>query len=275
MNALLLIAGLGTRLKPYTEHLPKCLMPIDGIPLLSIWLSKLDRLGFDNIYLNLHYKAPLVESFLVGISPNTPVKTLYEPQLLGTAGTLKALLPELLDQELFFAHGDNHTDCDLEAFIQAHKRRPTQAQISLLSFNTDHPMQCGIVEKDPEGLLRGFHEKVANPPGNEASAATYCLSSQWLNDFRQRVKHEPSITDFSCQIMPTLIGKALVHPCNGSLIDIGTPQALLSLQNPTQHLPPPPQYIPKVLRAPHTPITSKQQLLARCQQWAQLLTPSR
>ena len=275
MNALLLIAGLGTRLAPYSAHLPKCLMPINGIPLLSYWLAKLDKQGFERLYLNVHYHAPMVDAFLAGVRTQTPIETLCEPQLLGTAGTLKALLNELHGDDLFFAHGDNYTSCDLEAFIVAHRQRPKLAEISLLSFQTDQPQQCGIIEKTADGLLSGFHEKVARPPGNEASAATYCLSAEALSRIAELCRQQPDISDFSNQVLPSFIGQALVHFCARTLVDIGTPQNLWSLQARQQREQPAARYIPDSLRAlGKRPCDTPSQLLEQCQQWARALTAS-
>ncbi|NQY17921.1 sugar phosphate nucleotidyltransferase, partial [Alteromonas sp.] len=61
MKAILLAAGMGSRLKPITEHVPKCLVPICGIPLLELWLEKLVKLGVEEILINTHYLAEQVE----------------------------------------------------------------------------------------------------------------------------------------------------------------------------------------------------------------------
>ena len=90
-RALLLAAGLGTRLRPITLHTPKCLVPIKGEPLLGHWLRKLEIAGCDSVLINTHYLADQVEAFLKGWQSSTMVvQTVHEPQLLGTAGTLLA-----------------------------------------------------------------------------------------------------------------------------------------------------------------------------------------
>ena len=88
MKALLLAAGEGTRLRPLTEQLPKCLVPIAGKPLLRFWLDILGKSQIP-ILVNLHYKAQQVSKYLKTVAAEFPqVKTVYESQLLGTAGTL-------------------------------------------------------------------------------------------------------------------------------------------------------------------------------------------
>ena len=90
-RALLLAAGLGTRLRPITLHTPKCLVPIQGEPLLGLWLRHLDFIGCDSVLINTHHLAEEVEVFLKSWQSSTmSVETVYEPVLLGTAGTLLA-----------------------------------------------------------------------------------------------------------------------------------------------------------------------------------------
>ena len=91
LRALLLAAGLGTRLRPITTYTPKCLVPIGGEPLLGRWLRKLEAVGCDSVLVNTHYLADQVDAFLQNWHSSTmSVQASYEPQLLGTAGTLLA-----------------------------------------------------------------------------------------------------------------------------------------------------------------------------------------
>ena len=87
LKALLLSAGYGTRLKPLTNDWPKCLMPIGGIPLLEYWLYFLNKVNVKDVLINTHYLSEKVQNFLKR-SHLEWVKTIYEPKLLGTAGTL-------------------------------------------------------------------------------------------------------------------------------------------------------------------------------------------
>ena len=73
MDAFLLAAGLGTRLKPFTDRYPKCLAPINGIPLLCIWIKKLESLEFiDKIFINVHYKRSEVYAMIEDFSFESP-----------------------------------------------------------------------------------------------------------------------------------------------------------------------------------------------------------
>ena len=89
MKALLLAAGLGSRLRPITNHIPKCLVPIDGKPLLSYWLDALFGAGIDSILINVHYLSDQVTAFVTSRSDRDRITIVEERTLLGTAATLK------------------------------------------------------------------------------------------------------------------------------------------------------------------------------------------
>jgi mannose-1-phosphate guanylyltransferase len=74
-------------------------------------------------------------------------------------------------------HADNYCLADFTAFQQAHYNRPPEC---LMTFRTDNPSSCGILELDERGVVIGFHEKVASPPGNLANGAVYILSAELL-----------------------------------------------------------------------------------------------
>src|SRR5436305_11156765 len=170
MRALLLAAGLGTRLRPLTNQLPKCLVTIQGRPLLSYWLDEL--LGdsrVERILINTHHLHEQVREF-VGQSRWTPrIDLVHETELLGTGGTILANRAYFGDEPLFVAHADNLTDASLGGLLDAHFAAEPDILATLLAFRTETPGTCGILEVDSAGRVTGFHEKVANPPGNLAS----------------------------------------------------------------------------------------------------------
>ena len=89
INALLLAGGLGTRLRPLTDTIPKCLVPIGGKPLLERWLDTLSQIDCTRVLINKHYLAEQVDAFLESVDySDMNVQTIFEEQLLGTAGTL-------------------------------------------------------------------------------------------------------------------------------------------------------------------------------------------
>src|SRR5262245_10195117 len=120
MRALLLAAGLGSRLRPITDTIPKCLVPIHGRPLLDYWLDLLLDAGVERALINTHHHARAVEAHL-GRSPwRDRIEIAYEPVLLGTGGTLVANRAFFGPHPLLLAHADNLTDFDVAALLAAH-----------------------------------------------------------------------------------------------------------------------------------------------------------
>lgn len=178
MRALLLAAGYGTRLRPLTNTIPKCLVPIKGRPLLEIWLNTLTQAGLGPFLVNTHYLADQVKEFIAASAYQDKVALSHEPMLLGTAGTLMANLSFFNGEDGLLIHADNYCLANFPAFVEAHRRRPSQCLLTMMTFRTETPSTCGIVELDAEGIVIGFHEKVASPPSNLANGAIYLLSAQ-------------------------------------------------------------------------------------------------
>lgn len=77
-------------------------------------------------------------------------------------------------------HSDNYCLADFNAFLKAHQNRPKKCLLTMMTFRTDNPTSCGIVELNKQGIVTGFHEKVSDPPGNLANGAIYILSAELL-----------------------------------------------------------------------------------------------
>lgn len=220
MKALLLAAGLGTRLRPYTDTTPKCLIEINGQPLLDFWLEKLTAAGVGPFLVNTHYLYEQVESHLRNGPFSAAVTLVREDELLGTAGTLIKNIDFFADDDGLLMHADNYCMDDFHGFLQAHKDRPAECEMTMMAFKTKTPKSCGILELDSRGIVIGFHEKSENPPGNLANGAIYLLSSTLLKRFRSDYAH---CKDFSTEILPTLLGKIYAYETQAYFVDIGTP----------------------------------------------------
>ena len=221
MRALLLAAGLGTRLRPVTDNIPKCLLPIKGQPLLGIWLDRLARAGIGPFLINTHYLAGQVNAFIETCPQNDQVRLVNEEQLQGTAGTLIANLGFFQDQDGLLIHADNYCLADFPAFLIAHGNRPPDCLMTMMTFRTDNPSSCGIVELDARGVVTGFHEKVANPPGNLANGAVYILSAEFLRILGIDIHNA---TDFSTEILTRFVGHIYSYQTLDFFLDIGTPE---------------------------------------------------
>lgn len=228
LRALLLAAGLGTRLRPLTLHTPKCLVSIGGVPLLGRWLRQLEKAGCEAVLVNTHYLAEQVEAYLQSWqSPTMAVHNVHEPVLLGTAGTLIANQSFFSNCTGLLIHADNAMAEGLRPFIDAHNDRQADCLLTMLTFKTDSPSSCGIVEIDDQDIAVGFHEKVLDPPGNRANGALYAFESPLL-DHLNRMAPPPS--DFSTEVIPSLIGHIQTWHTEHAYLDIGTPEALTTAQ---------------------------------------------
>jgi len=219
MRALLLAAGLGTRLKPLTDTMPKCLVPIKGQPLLGIWLERLTQAGIRSFLINTHYLASQVVAFIEDSPYYDKVTLVNEFELQGTAGTLITNLDFFQGEDGLLIHADNYCLADLTEFQQAHHNRPPECLMTMMTFRTDHPSSCGIVELDDRDVVIGFHEKVANQPGNLAYGAVYILSAELLNRLATDLR---TVKDFSTEVLYQLVGHIYSYETSGVFLDIGT-----------------------------------------------------
>jgi len=228
LSAMLLAAGLGTRLRPLTDLWPKCLMPIGKRPLLEYWLQVVQNLGIKNVLVNTHFHASEVYKFLDRKQFSGWVHSVYEPELLGTAGTLRVNSDFFSNQTVLLIHADNWCQCDFDAFVAYHfHHRPKHCLMTMMTFDTERPQECGIVETDSQNVVIAFHEKVKNPPGNRANAAVYLLEPEilrWLNE-------SPHITDFSTEVLPRFTGRIATWHNPQIHRDIGTLPMLKAAQN--------------------------------------------
>jgi mannose-1-phosphate guanylyltransferase len=171
MEAFLLAAGLGTRLRPLTETVPKCLVPIAGRPLLHYWFVLLAHHGITEVLLNLHHLPDLVRDYLDREPPPVEVTTSYEEELLESAGTVRANADCMGDDHTFLvAYADNFTDADLIAMITSQRRHDPPLVLGL--FRTDRPTECGIATMDAHGMVVAFEERPTAPSPTSLTLAS-------------------------------------------------------------------------------------------------------
>ena len=221
MRALLLAAGLGTRLRPLTDACPKCLVEIKGQPLLGIWLQRLTEAGIGPFIINTHHLANQVDAFIESSPYRDKVMLVNEVELLGTAGTLVSNLDFFQGEDGLLIHADNYCLADFAAFQQAHHDRPPECLLTMMTFRTDNPTSCGIVELDERGVVVSFHEKIDNPPGNLANGAVYILSAELLRRISSDFK---KVSDFSTEVLHQFVGRIFTYQTLEVFFDIGTPE---------------------------------------------------
>jgi len=225
MKVLLLSAGLGTRLRPITDTLPKCLLPVAGKPLMAWWLEQLIQLGCEHIYINTHYLHKQVEAFIEASEYKSYVTLIHEPVLLGTLGSVRNLAQYLEgDSNFLIAHADNFCVTDWQKFVLAHGNRPKECDLTLMLFKTPTPESCGMVKTDDKGVIGEYVEKPKTGwHGEWANAAVMLLSPQALQDM---LKLAPEYNDICRDFLPTMIRRMHSYQNQDILVDVGTVASL-------------------------------------------------
>jgi mannose-1-phosphate guanylyltransferase len=221
MKAFLLAAGLGTRLRPLTDHVPKCLVTVGGRPLLDLWLDSLRAAGVDEVLVNLHHLPDVVRDHLVSHDGSPRVRTTFEPTLLGSAGTLRENRDFVGDDAAFLAvNGDDLTDFDLRLLTDALDAAPG-ADAAIAVFRAPTPQACGILEA-VDGIVVSFEEKPVAPRGDLANAGLYAFRASVLD-----LVPAGTPVDIGTHLLPRLVGRCVaVDLGDAFLVDIGTPEAL-------------------------------------------------
>lgn len=219
MKAFLLAAGVGSRLRPITDTIPKCMVTIDGQPLLDIWLDAFDRAGVDEVVVNLHHLPDVARRHIAARTGPPAVRTFFEPELLGSAGTLIANRDWVDGEDLFLAcYADNLTDFDLRSLVQAHREHDAIATLTV--FHSERPWAGGVVEIDAVGRVMGFVEKPANPVSDLTNAGMYAFHPSVLKE----IDGLPP-KDIGFDLLPRLVGRARAVLVEGYFRDIGTADA--------------------------------------------------
>ncbi|MFQ3579731.1 MAG: nucleotidyltransferase family protein [Bacteroidales bacterium] len=157
MKAFVMAAGIGTRLRPLTYHIPKPLVPIVNIPVIGHLMRNLSEHGINKIMANLHYYPNLITSYLnEGKRWDLEIKYSYEKNLLGTAGGVK-LQEKFFDDTFIVTSADGLSDINFTKLIKYHKAKRAIATIALKSI--DVKLEYGVVETDKRFKIRKFIEK--------------------------------------------------------------------------------------------------------------------
>jgi mannose-1-phosphate guanylyltransferase len=217
MKAFILAAGNGTRLSPLTDTVPKCLLPIQGKPLLKIWLENCARAGINRVLINIHSHAQQVRQFVVKHRNGVDIQISAEKELLGSAGTLSANYDFVRNAEAFFVfYGDVLTNINLGEMLTFHLRKKKLATLAV--HQVPDPQRCGIVTADQDGTIHNFEEKPAHPGGNWAFAGVMVARPEIIESVPH---HRPA--DIGFHLLPRLAGEMAAYRFSGYLLDIGTP----------------------------------------------------
>jgi mannose-1-phosphate guanylyltransferase len=216
VKAFILAAGEGTRLRPLTESIPKCLLPVRGVPLLEVWLRNCVRAGIDYVLINAHAHAGAIKEFAVTQKTGVRVHIAEEPRLLGSAGTLVENRRFVAGERFFFVlYGDVLTNAKLARMLEFHERNRQAATLGI--YQVPDPTRCGVVEVDEGSVIQSFVEKPAHPASNWAFSGVM-IAGQEIFDFLP--DHRPA--DIGFDLLPKLVGRMAAYRIADYLLDIGT-----------------------------------------------------
>ena len=215
MKAFLLAAGHGTRLRPYTDTTPKCLLPIRGIPILQIWLGLCRRHGITDVLVNTHAHAAAVKDFVSQWRNGVRVSVVEEQELYGSAGTLAANRAWVEHDDKFWVfYADVLTNTDLAAMLAFHQ--PTSVA-TLGLYTVPDPQRCGIATLDAECTISSFVEKATTPAGNLAFAGLLLATPDLFDAIPQKRG-----VDIAFDVLPRLAGRMRGYKIPEFVLDIGT-----------------------------------------------------
>ena len=183
MQAVVLAGGLGTRLRPLTETIPKQLLPVGGVPVIERVLAHLASHGVDRAVLSMgHLPDPFLAAYPARRIAGVEVSFAIEPTALGTAGAIRyAGIEGGIDDTFLAVNGDVLTDLDVSALIAAHEAAGAEGTIALTPV--EDPSAYGVVVTDATALVTAFVEKppASTAPSKDVNAGTYVLEPTFFD----------------------------------------------------------------------------------------------
>ncbi|HEV3094769.1 MAG TPA: NDP-sugar synthase [Solirubrobacteraceae bacterium] len=215
MRAMVLAAGLGTRLRPLTYEITKPMVPVLDRPVMAHILDLLDRHGFERVIANLHYFPDSISDYF-----GERLSYRFEPELLGTAGGVRACADFFGEEPFLVISGDALTDIDLTAFAARHREAGGVATLAVKKVADTR--EYGVVLHDRDGRISGFQEK---PAPEEAlsdlgNCGIYIFSPQIFDYFPER-----PFVDWAKDVFPTLLSNDIpfyVHEVGEYWNDVGS-----------------------------------------------------
>ena len=223
MQAVILVGGEGTRLRPLTSTIPKPVVPLVDRPFIAFMLEWLRGHGVDDVIMSCGFLATSVRNVLGdGSSLGVRLRFVEEPEPRGTAGALK-FAESMLDERFLMLNGDVLTDIDLTAQIAQHEHSGAMATLALVPVGD--PSAYGLVRLHEDSSVSEFVEKPSHDQidTNLISAGAYVLEREVL----ELIPPERNVS-IEREVWPALIGRGLYgFPCDGYWLDIGTPERYL------------------------------------------------
>ncbi|MFY9488260.1 MAG: NDP-sugar synthase [Solirubrobacterales bacterium] len=227
MKAMVLAAGLGTRLKPITFGIPKPMVPVIDRPAMAHLLTLVERHGFTDAVANLHYFPDTIRNYFGdGSAFGVNLEYNLEPELLGTAGGVRAVADKLGDEPFLIISGDALTDIDLTALVERHRSAGGVATLTVR--RVPDTSEYGVVLHDSDGRITGFQEKPdpAEALSDLGNCGIYVFSPEIFDFFP-----ETDFVDWAQDVFPVLLENDIpfyIHEIEEYWNDVGSLSELRS-----------------------------------------------
>ena len=220
MKAVLLVGGLGTRLRPLTYRIPKPLIPVMGKPLIMHVIDSMPA-EIDEIIIPVSYKKEMMEEYLVKNRPKRRITLVDEPEPMGTGGAVKNV-EKHIDGPFLVINGDSISSLDVAKFIKFHRQKKAFASISL--WPVDDPTPYGIVDLAKDDRIRRFQEKPKKEEAfsNLINAGAYALEHEVLDHIGK------GYVSMEREVFPNILDRGMYGmQFDGYWIDCGRRENLL------------------------------------------------
>ena len=224
VDAVVLVGGQGTRLRPLTLSAPKPMLPTAGVPFLEHLLSRIRAVGITHVVLGTSYKAEtFTESFGDGSAFGLEIEYVVEDVPRGTGGAIRNVADRLRAGTVMVFNGDVISGLDLGALLDTHAAN--QADVTLHLVKVADPRAFGSVPTDADGRVQAFLEKTENPPTDQINAGCYVFT-------RTAVQDIPAgrVVSVERETFPGLLdsgARVFGHIDSTYWLDLGTPAAFV------------------------------------------------
>ena len=232
MQAVILVGGFGTRLRPLTRDIPKQMLPVVDRPIIEHVVAHLAGHGVTRVVLSLGFRPEaFADAYPDGTCAGLPLHYAVEPEPLDTAGAVRFAALEAgmgADDDTFLVlNGDVLTDLDIGAMVASHRAAGAEATLALTEV--DDPSRYGVVPTDAEGRVLGFVEKpdAESAPSRWINAGTYVLELSILD----RIPDGRPVS-IEREVFPAMAAEGCLHAMRSDAywIDTGTPEAYIRAQ---------------------------------------------
>jgi mannose-1-phosphate guanylyltransferase len=178
-DAVILVGGMGTRLRPLTLSAPKPMLPTAGVPFLTHLIARIRDAGISHVVLGTSYRAEVFESYFSdGSAFGVELEYVVETEPLGTGGGIRNVAPRLHGDDVMIFNGDVLSGVDLRALLATHAE--ARADVTLYLTKVEDPRAFGCVPTDADGRVTAFLEKDPNPVTDQINAGTYVFTRSML-----------------------------------------------------------------------------------------------